>query len=575
MSAEADAKEKRADDVGPPAPLPHGEVADLFATLDKAVRAQRLYQPNNPVYRGFISSAVSSFGALWDRVPALTASVEEHAFRWYGRGFSTGEGRDSLPFLFYKDGIRFVTFLPGFEDELEKFLAVINRVRTQDQRSDEDMVTLLWQQEFEYFQYSYVDALAEGLQVPQSNVPKLAGIKLTLVSDGTSEERPDRPPPAVEAGEPTVAGLINRDEFEETLYFLDPTELTRLRAEVELEWSRDLKLDVLNALFDRLEDGLPIWRGEILLILRQTLPLFLAAGDLAAATRVLVELNGMLEGGKLVDEQREQAQQLFRELSEPAVLSQLLRSLEDGGIDTSGTELGIFLQHLGPTAMPVLLASIERTEPGALQDRLRGAMAGLAAAHQQDLVALLKHQDVDVVRGAARLAGQLALAEAVGPLSILLGRPDLSLRRVAVDALVRIRNAPALDLLQQALSDDDREVRISAARGIAAVRYPAARPRLEALLDSRIVREADLTEKLAFFEAYGSVATAASVTMLDRMLNGRRFFARETPEMRACAAMALGRVGSPAARDALQRASAETNPIVRNAVAKALRQESA
>jgi HEAT repeat protein len=59
------------------------------------------------------------------------------------------------------------------------------------------------------------------------------------------------------------------------------------------------------------------------------------------------------------------------------------------------------------------------------------------------------------------------------------------------------------------------------------------------------------------------------------MLNGRRLFGKESPEMRACAAMALGRVGSPAARASLQKSSAESNPIVRNAVMKALREESA
>jgi HEAT repeat protein len=95
------------------------------------------------------------------------------------------------------------------------------------------------------------------------------------------------------------------------------------------------------------------------------------------------------------------------------------------------------------------------------------------------------------------------------------------------------------------------------------------------MLESRIVRDADLTEKIAFFEAYGAVATADSVALLDRMLNGRKLFGKESPEMRACAAMALGRVGSPAARASLQRSTGETNPIVRNAVLKALRQESA
>src|SRR5690606_32724582 len=155
----------------------------FFTMLDKAVRAQRPYQPSNPVYRSFIAATESAFARLWDRVSSLTVGIEENAFRWYNRNFPAGEGRDSMPFLFYKDGIRFVTFLPGFEDEIETFLDVVNRARVQDQRTDDDMVTLLWQQEFTSFQYSYVDALAEGLHVPRPAAPKLVGLELTLVKD--------------------------------------------------------------------------------------------------------------------------------------------------------------------------------------------------------------------------------------------------------------------------------------------------------------------------------------------------------------------------------------------------------
>lgn len=569
-----------------PGALSAAEVGEVLATLEKAVRSQRLYQPNNPVYQGFIAATKQSFRELWDRVSSLSVTVEEGSFRVHGREHAAGEGRDSLSFLFYKDGIRYLTFLPGFEDEVEHFLDVVNQARAQDKRTDEDMVTLLWREEFASFRYSYVDALAEGLNVPQSTVPKLAGIELTLMPEdggpadaGEAGERPDSPPstppPAVEAGEPTVAGLINRDDFEETLYFLEPSELVRLHDEVEREWRRDIKRDVLNALFDRLEDGLPEWRSEILRILRQLLPAFLSGGDLSSATRILVELNAMLDAGTLDGEYREDAELLFRELSEPGVLSQLLRSLEHGGIDAGGTELGIFLRHLGPAAMPVLLSSIERSEAGALSDRLRGAMEGLAAAHRKELAALLDHEDADVVRGATRLAGQLAATEAVSRIGQLLDRPDADVRRTAAEALVRIRNAPALDLLIRALSDSDRDVRITAARGLAAARYQPARAPLEGLIDGATVRDADVTEKLAFFEAFGAVANADGVGRLDRILNGRRLFARESPEMRACAATALGRVNSTAARAALQRAADESNVVVRTAVMKALRQEPA
>src|SRR5690606_10485419 len=228
-----------------------------------------------------------------------------------------------------------------------------------------------------------------------------------------------------------------------------------------------------------------------------------------------------------------------------------------------------------PASMPVLLAAIERTEVTALQERLRTAIEGLANAHRDEVVALLGNADPQVLRGAARLAGQLTITQAAPALTNLLHHADAVLRRMVVESLIRIRTSLALDAIQQALGDADSDVRVAAARGLATLRYAPARPRIEEMIESRIVRDADLTEKIAFFEAYGAVATPDSIALLDRMLNGRRLFGKESPEMRACAAMALGRVGSPAARAALQRASSETNPIVRNAVVKALRQESA
>jgi hypothetical protein len=43
------------------------------------------------------------------------------------------------------------------------------------------------------------------------------------------------------------------------------------------------------------------------------------------------------------------------------------------------------------------------------------------------------------------------------------------------------------------------------------------------------------------------------------------------PETRACAAMALGRIGSAAAQESLRKAGAAKDPLVRNAVSRALR----
>jgi HEAT repeat protein len=565
----------RADDVGVETPVPPARVAELFSAIDKASRSQRLYQPNNPVYRGFISAAQKHITKLWDDVSSFTVSVEEQGFRWYGRLFGMGEGRDTLPFLFYKDGIRFITLLPGFEDEFERFLDAVNRARAHAQGGDEDIVTLLWQEEFTSFQYSYIDALAESLNVPGSAIPKLQGVELTLVRQEAAASTTAAGMQPTSSPDDAESGFKSRHEFDETLYFLDDQELAALRREVELEWERDTQGAVVDALFDRLEDGREEWSAEILRNLRQLVPVFLGSGDLGVAARVLMDLAGVMERGLLQDESLDEARAFFEELSDPAVLNQLLRSLADGSIDPDSTELGVFLRHLGPKAMPVLLGAVERVEAGPLQERIRSALAGLGAAHPRQLMALLRHEDVDIVRGAAGLCGRLALIPAAAAITDLLDRGDEATRRVAVEALVEIRNSPAMEAVQRALTDEGREVRIAAARGLASLNYAPARPRLEALLDSVRVRDADLTEKIAFFGACGAVANADTVGMLDRMLNGRRLFGKESPEMRACAAMTLGRIGTPAARASLQRAREVNNPMVRSAVLKALRQETA
>ncbi len=553
-------------------------VNNVFLALDKSVRARRLYQSNNPVYHGFVNTLRDAFMRVWTMTSPLSVSVEEHGFVWEGHYFNIGEGRENLPFQFYKDGIRYLTFLPTFEEELERFLDVVHRARLLDQNSNDDLVTILWEREFAAFQYSFVDALAEGIDLPNSvplrDLDRVDNLQLTAEVQGEGDEGSDKPH-AMMQGKPSVAASISRDNFEETLYFLEPSELELLREEVEHEWKRELKVDVLNGLFDRLEDPIPARQTEILRILRMLLPAFLSRGDLRSASMVLVELTGVLESADVLGpEQQELTRALFAELNEPAVLAQLLRSLQEGAIDPTGAELGVFLRHLDSEALSALVRATETATVAALQERLRTASEQLGRAHPQKLVELLRAGDDVIAIGAVRLIGLIALPSAVPAVAALLARPNASLRKAAVDALVLIRSGAALEALQNALDDDDRDVRIAAARGLGGLRYQPARARLEAALQGPRLRDADLTEKIAFFEAFGGVANAESVSMLDKLLNGKNLLRqKQSPEIRACAAMALGRVGSPASRASLEKAAAETNPMVRNAVAKALRRE--
>jgi HEAT repeat protein len=557
-------------------PIPFSEIQDLFLALDKAARARRLYAENNPVYQGFIAHLVTAFGRLWDRVPSLTVTVEEQTFRCFSRTFGAGEGRDSLPFAFYKDGVRILTFLPGFEDEAERFLVVVNRARQMDQRSVDDLVTLLWEEEFSAFQYSYVDALAEGFDIPEGTPTRTvesvetASLEHEVQTGGSPEEIS----PSIREGKPSVVSTVTREDFEETLYFLEPEEMDYLRQEVELEWKRDAKSAVLDALFDRIEDPLAERQMEILRILRQLLPAYLGRGDLLSAARILEEINRAVAQGVLVgDEQRREAKDLIAALGDPTVLGQLISAIEDGSIDPAANELGVFLANLGPESLPLMIRTAETTENPQLRRRLLSSVEGLGRSHPRVLTGLIGAEDRPTALGAARLAGQLGLGDAAPHIASLFKRADAAGRRVAIESLVQIKSSISMTAALEALEDEDREVRIAAARGLAAARYQPARARLEEMIQSKGVREADLTEQIAFFEAFGSVASGDSVKMLDRLLNGRRLIGKQTPEIRACAAMALGRVATADAKQSLLQAAQDPHPMVRSAVGKALGQE--
>lgn len=556
------------------------QVVDLFSLLEKTLRAHRLYQANNPVFQGFQAALQQAFAKLWQRATSLHVIIDEAAFRWHDKTFTVGEGRDSLSFLFYKDGIRDVTFLPGFEDEVIHFLEIVHTAKQRDNAGD-DLVTLLWEREFAGLQYTYVDMLGEGVELPEGTA--LADRPVTRVDPAQIEAavkgvdgEPPRPSALRQAEMAAQAARkgITREDFEETLYFLEETELALLQREVELEWAREVKADVVNALLDRLEDSGPSRQRAILGIIRHLIPTFLATGDLGSASRILVELTAMLDGTALAPEARQECHGLFYELSEPTMVSQLIHALEEGVLDPAGEELGVFLRHLGPAALAVLLKTVETTDVATLRKRLETAVEAIARNAPEPVLALLSSDDPSIVAGAARLLGRLGYAKAADGVAALLERQDPALRLAAVDALVAIHNAKALEALQKALEDHEREVRVAAARGLARLRYQPARARLEELIQGRLLREADLTEKIAFFEAFGAVGNAESVVMLDKLLNGRNLLRqRQPPEVRACAALALGRVGTPAARSALERAGNDDQPMVRNAVARALRQE--
>ncbi len=561
--------------------LPAQEVEALLSNMAKAQRAFNMYRANNPVFHRFQDLLRDSFRQVWERADSLELGVTEDGFRYGGGVFRIGKGRESLSFALYKDGIRSLKFLPGFENEVGRFLDALTRSTRRDAEA-EDIITILWEQEIEGLQYGYVDLLVDGLDVPDSGYtdqpPAVdrSSLSLDLQLDVVSPADAPAGQTAQGGAPPPGAPGLTREDFDETVYFLEEREMASLREEVALEAERNLRVDVLSALFDRLEEReWPERQAEILDILNQLVPLFLSRGHLHEATLVLQELHRLgAEGGPLAGDLAEEVERLFARLSDPRVLEQFVQALEDGAVSPDSEDVGLFFSRLHASAMPVLIRFSELTQNAGVEHRLASAINGLAARHPAEVNRLLASDEASIVAGAARAAGRTRLAEAVPGLAGALEHPDRDVRLAVVRALVDMRLTPALQALARALDDEDREVRIAAANALRELRFASAREALAEVIDGRRLRDADLTEKMAFFQAYGAVGGSGAVSRMAGILNDRGFLGRRSPtEERACAALALGEAGTAAAREALQRSREDDDPIVRNAVIRALRRE--
>lgn len=559
------------------APVAIDGVRSLFVTLGKTFRAYQLYDENNPVRRRFVEQLRTEFLALWEHLDRLVVSIDEDHMYLSGEEVYHSESRnDSLAFLFFKDGVREITLRPGLEtEELERFLGVLQRARKLVPEGD-DLLTVLWEEDLRFFEYQYVDLLAEGVELPESAGGNSATELQAALESEDEEMAAQQDASQSAADQPPAPQTVKQDDFNPTLYALDHRDMETLRAELQKEIKRDARADVLNALFDRLEEpGNRERQSEILKILSTLVPSFLSRGALVAATSVLQELRRLEKTDGVFDEQRvKESRQILDRISAPEAIEELIRALFDGTIRASAAQLGGFLQFLRGGALSPLLRASETVEHKELQAVLRKGVQSIGNQDRAAVVKLLEEDDPILASGAARLAGEMQLTQAGPALARLLTHDDPAVRLAAVEAAVKLKATSVAGALEKTLEDPERQLRIAAARALGALQFRPAAKTLSAIVKGRDIRTADISEKVAVFEAYGIVAEGDGLDVLDSLLNGKGFLGKREPtEIRAAAALALGRIPGAQARTALEKATQDEDPVVRSNVNRALRNE--
>jgi hypothetical protein len=527
-----------------------------------------MYLPNNPIHQRATDNLRAAFASVWEELDELALTVAETDFVWEDQVvYHQPSKSESIAWGVFKDGMRSLTIRRGAEaEELPRFLDLINRARFLSPDAGDDLLTLLWEEEFQLIQYKFVEFFGEG----GGALPEQTG----SYNMGGPEAEHRRAQAAAEAP-PRPKGVVDVEEFDSTLYFLDENEIHTIAAEIQEEYRRDVRSSALSAVFDifELEQAQEI-REEIISILEQLFPNFLNARDFRAAATIIRECRLLAQRAPgLAPGHAERLDAFVSRLSEPGIVSQLIQSLDEAPGLATEAQVAEVLRELRASALEPILAWLPSLSSGPLRTLLEGVADRLAEAHPAEMVRILRDPESPALVSVVAVCGRLNLHQTVPGLGETIAHADPAIRVASVQALAQLATPAALALIERALEDSDRNVRLAAVRVVSARGYKGAQRRVEAMVLGKAVKDMDLTEKMAFFEAYGAIAGEAALKPMSAILLPRGLLRMKEPsETRACAAIALGKIRTIEARDVLQRAADDKDLVVRNAVSRALRE---
>jgi hypothetical protein len=518
-----------------------------------------------------------SFAPIWRRVPFIELTVTDQAVLWNGNPvLETADDREGLIAALRGGGVTGLTLVPGVESsEIHELLLAVHRARGH-RGPEADLPTLLFRADLRLLRYSIEDG--EGISAEQAlrigaspPAPSSGSAAPTRESDAIREAvREDA------AEEQRRRAIVQLEQYDSTLYFLDEREIEYLKSAIDREYTQDHAKNALALLLDTLQlrPDQDV-RREVVEILADLLPHLLSEGRFDAVAYLVGEVRRVgHDAPDLRPEQKEALDRLRASVSEPRAVVQLFHALDGGGVRTTAESMGVLLRELRPQAIRQVLGWSELLGSPEAKRAVSAALEAFFSEWPHALSRMLDAEEREVVHAALGLAVRLKLPGFVDPLAEIAGHPDASTRALVARALAAIGNAAAFRRLLAMANDEDQSVRFEVWRTFASRPYRGALRTIEAAINGKDVEGLGRREKRALFEAYGTVAGAEAVDTLTDILQGKGpSGVRASAHTRACAAVGLGIVGTPHARRELERAAKDRDPVVRAAASEALRED--
>jgi HEAT repeat protein len=530
---------------------------EVIQNIIKSKKNLRMYPENNPIYIKTVDTAYDTFKDLLDYRDEMSFKIKQLEIIHDGEQvYYKPDKDDNLALFFFKDGIRELTFKSGLQkDELEDFLK-ITMIDFDTEVEDDDVVTLMWERDFENISYIVDEAFLsdeedyEEKAVQQVKERSAEEDDLMKAYSEVSGAEDITYIPVVPLNDEDIAKL--QEELDkDTGYYID--KLTDLLFEM-------LYLSEKKQEFQ-----------DLVTFFRSSIDYALMHNYIDLAVNIIGRTNQLLNAEQPVDQHKPYLVMIMSYINSDRVIK-LLGELLDSRTEDDDEIAGDLFPLMDSSAIPALIKTLGELETIHARKIIINALIILG---KKDIVSVAKGLNDKrwfVVRNIIYVLRNIRDKRAIDYLVKKLRHNDIRVRKEVIKALGDLGGAEVVTSLRIYINDSDPSVRGLTAKALAQTGSPFAKRVLVDEISSSSFRNKDYGEKKEFFESIALWKERDIIGFLIKILKKKPFLRRgKVNENRACAAYALGLIGHKDTVEILEKFKDLKNNLIRESVTMAIK----
>lgn len=544
------------------------QARETFRELEKLTKNIGLYGRGHQSVARFRERLFVAVQALIGEAPQVDFQIGPYDFTMFEQSvYQNPNPERNFVYRFYLDGVRHIVLHHGVtREELDAFVDVLLVDWDDPSLFEDDVVTLLWQADFEHIQYVLIDNFDEDAREGEERLYTVAGV-VEQVRASAPDAPPPNPagPPPIPGGPPpppgaaprmrdrgrpirrvdlSAAGLSEADleRFVESPFAMDEAEFHTLERVIHTHGRETLEkfIEILFKVNLSEPDTTGDRAGRMVGLFDRIADLLLDSGRLGELERLMRKVR-LLTGprGRELPENLRAIHRIFAHWSSPAFAQRVLDPLVEDPHHRYAPSILAICALLEPTAIGPIAKAAGTVRSAEVSEPLYRLTARMLPGQERVVIELLREVDAAHAHALLRLLTTVGDARhRPAAARAAMANPEPKVRFEGLSVLPLVDEPLVLDLLFAALEDPARMVRSKAIHVIARISRPEVHRRVLACIDQKGFADFDLAEKRRYFAAAALTGDPRErcVALFE---SGGLIRSRGQDELRHCAVVAL------------------------------------